>query len=123
MDNWDVIIVGAGYGGLCTGALLANKGKKVLVLEKGNSIGGLAASVNYAGQILDDGAHIPLLVGHIEGVFSDLGIPFPEYTLVNKCEFYHENQWTDIKNIFPFELYKKALDVMLRLTPEDILSR
>jgi len=120
MDNWDVIIVGAGYGGLCTGALLANKGKKVLVLEKGNSIGGLAASVNYAGQILDDGAHIPLLVGHIEGVFSDLGIPFPEYTLVNKCEFYHENQWTDIKNIFPFELYKKALDVMLRLTPEEI---
>ena len=36
MESWDVVIVGAGYGGLCAGALLAHGGKKVLVLGGGN---------------------------------------------------------------------------------------
>jgi len=59
MGSWDVIIAGAGYGGLCSGALLAHAGKEVLVLEKDDSIGGRAKSILYSGRVLDDGAHIP----------------------------------------------------------------
>ena len=41
MDNPDVIIVGAGLGGLITGGILAKKDNmKVLVLEKEKAIGG-----------------------------------------------------------------------------------
>jgi hypothetical protein len=41
MDNFDVIVVGAGMGGLISGAILAKKeNMKVLVLEKNSRIGG-----------------------------------------------------------------------------------
>ena len=41
-ERWDVIVVGAGLGGLSCAGLLSRKGKKVLVLEKHNKVGGYA---------------------------------------------------------------------------------
>ena len=44
MANYDSIIVGAGHNGLVTAAYLARAGKKVLVLERRRSVGGIAAT-------------------------------------------------------------------------------
>ena len=41
-QNYDVIIIGSGLGGLSCGATLAKNGKKVLVLEQHELIGGCA---------------------------------------------------------------------------------
>lgn len=49
-DNiYDIIIIGAGMGGLSAGAFLAKEGKKVLVIEKHNKPGGLATSFTRKG--------------------------------------------------------------------------
>jgi 15-cis-phytoene desaturase len=57
MSPFDVIIVGAGLAGLETGALLAQSGIRVLVLERGNEIGGRAKVVEQQGFTLNYGLH------------------------------------------------------------------
>ena len=44
MGNHDVIIIGAGHNGLVTAAYLAKGGRRVLVLEKRDQIGGAAVT-------------------------------------------------------------------------------
>lgn len=44
MNNWDIIVVGAGCGGLTAAAAAASKGKRVLLLERHNAPGGFATS-------------------------------------------------------------------------------
>ena len=56
--NADVIIIGAGAAGLGCGALLSQKGLKVVLFEKEPYTGGRAISVNYKGYILDKGFHL-----------------------------------------------------------------
>lgn len=45
MKTYDAIIIGSGHNGLVAACYLAQAGKKVLVLEKNDSIGGATASV------------------------------------------------------------------------------
>lgn len=45
--RYDAVVIGAGHNGLTTAALLAKKGRKVLVVERRDSIGGLATSEEF----------------------------------------------------------------------------
>lgn len=47
-DRYDAIIVGAGHNGLVCAALLAKAGKRVLVLEANDQVGGAAVSRSFA---------------------------------------------------------------------------
>lgn len=53
---YDVIIVGAGMGGLTTAALLANDGLRVLLLEAAHVTGGCSSSFSRKGYIFESGA-------------------------------------------------------------------
>lgn len=51
--KYDVIIIGAGMGGLSAGSFLAREGKKVLILEKHNKPGGYLGSFTIRGYTFD----------------------------------------------------------------------
>ncbi len=57
MQKYDVIIIGAGLGGLSTALILAINGYKVCVLEKNNQIGGTLQTFNRKGCCFDTGLH------------------------------------------------------------------
>lgn len=56
-DHFDVIIVGAGTGGLTAGALLTRFGKSVLVLDRHYVAGGNATVFRRRGYEFDIGIH------------------------------------------------------------------
>ncbi len=51
-------VVGAGLGGLLVAAMLARKGARVVVLERGSDVGGRLRSREIDGFVVDDGAYL-----------------------------------------------------------------
>ncbi len=56
--EYDVIVVGAGIGGLGAGALLAHAGYRVLVVEKNSLVGGRCTTYEREGFFVDVGVHL-----------------------------------------------------------------
>ncbi len=55
MQNYDVVIVGSGIGGLCCGSILALSGKKVLICEAHTQPGGVAHNFKRNGYTFESG--------------------------------------------------------------------
>jgi phytoene dehydrogenase-like protein len=57
-DAYDVIVVGAGFGGLSAGASLAKLGKSVLVVERHDGAGGYARAFRRGSYLFDPAIHV-----------------------------------------------------------------
>ena len=61
-DGWthDVIVIGSGFAGLSAASMLAERGRKVVVLEARNRLGGRATSFRdgMTGELVDNGQHV-----------------------------------------------------------------
>ena len=86
--DYDVIVVGAGLGGLTAGALLAKAGKQVLVVEQGEHPGGFIREFRYGPYNINPAIHSimgcnpagPLGQGVIDAVLEHLGVQ-------DQCQF------------------------------------
>lgn len=56
-DRYDVVIIGAGIGGLVCGCYLAKAGMKVLIVEQHHSAGGYCSSFKRGKLVFDSAAH------------------------------------------------------------------
>lgn len=75
-ENWDVLVLGSGIGGMCSAALLANKGYKVLVVEKLPLIGGRCSTVDYKGFKIPTGVIGVPSGGPFREVFEEVGAEY-----------------------------------------------
>jgi phytoene dehydrogenase-like protein len=57
MADYDVVVIGAGLGGLTAAAILARAGRKVLVIERSNSVGGAASSYKVGDLFVEGSLH------------------------------------------------------------------
>jgi all-trans-retinol 13,14-reductase len=89
--KYDVIVIGAGLGGLIAGAKLAKEGRKVLVIEQHNKVGGCATTFRRGDYTLEVGLHemdSPSAGDMKTRIFNDLGV-FKEVEFLKLPEFYH----------------------------------
>jgi phytoene dehydrogenase-like protein len=56
-ESYDVIVIGAGLGGLTAAALLARAGRKTLVVERNASVGGAASTYKVGDLVVEASLH------------------------------------------------------------------
>ena len=74
----NIVVVGAGLGGLTAAALLAKAGHKVTVLERNSWIGGKSRRIEVAGQRIDTGPSLitfPAVIDELFRRYDALGTP------------------------------------------------
>lgn len=93
MQNYDVIVIGAGNGGLASAATLAEKGKKVIVFEKHNIPGGCGTSFRRGRFEFEVALHQLSSMGTPEKP-GPLREQFRRYGIEDQIE------WIEIKELF-----------------------
>ena len=75
-QRYDVLVIGAGAGGLCAAARLSHLGFRTLVVESRDRVGGRASSVTEEGFTVNTGAVAIEYGGVLEETFRTVGAPF-----------------------------------------------
>jgi len=110
-----VVIVGAGFSGLASAALLARKGFRVLVLEKNSAPGGRALVYERDGFRFDMGPSWYLMPGIFERFFAIFDKKTADFYELRRLDpsyrvFFGPDDWVDISSDFD-----KNLDLFERL--------
>jgi protoporphyrinogen oxidase len=123
-ESWDVVIVGAGTGGLNLGALLATAGKKVLLLEKQGRIGGRSVSGRRENCVLENGIHGLILSGHLDEVYRRIGKTLPPNVNTWKSSrILLDGEWRDFESLLAGslpELERVLADAVYERSYEEI---
>jgi len=72
----DALVIGAGAGGLCAAARLAHAGRRTLLVESRDRVGGRASTVEEEGFLVNTGAIAIEHGGVLEDTFRLVGAPF-----------------------------------------------
>src|ERR1700749_2782064 len=74
--DWDVLVIGAGAGGLFTAARLAPQGYRTLVVERLGKVGGRASTDDIDGFKVNNGAIVIETGGITEQTCREVGAAF-----------------------------------------------
>jgi len=110
-SSWDVIIVGGGIGGCSAGALLADAGERVLLLEKGQ-LGGRCACIDYNGYTLDLGGHL-LRDQVIPEIYKKVGKPLNVSLPSDGMLLYEGNKWVEMREFYEKDELRKIIDELI----------
>jgi all-trans-retinol 13,14-reductase len=112
-ENLDVIVIGSGMGGLTVANLLARQGKKVLVLEQHDKLGGCTHSFEEKGYEFDSGLHY--VGANVNNPRSLMGFVFHLLSL-------GKLKWKKLENIYDLATLSSTLTTQLPLTEQEVVN-
>jgi len=115
-DEYDVIIVGSGIGGLTCGALLAKNGYRVLVLEQHYQVGGYCSSFSKKGFVFNTGVENVSGLwerGPVRYLLKELGLSVEDYFVKNRMRFIYKDRSIDVNSFEDF------IEKLIELYPEE----
>ena len=118
--DYDVIVIGAGLGGLTTGALVAKEGLKTLVLEQSDIIGGCCSTFEVDGYKFDVGASIVEVIQPLERLFEMLGGKMSDYLELIPCDPIYSFITEDGKRFSVPTDIDETTELVKRIAPEDV---
>ncbi len=116
-DEYDVIIVGAGIGGLTCGVLLSKHGYKVLVLEQHFQVGGYCSSFMRKGFIFNTGVEDVSGLwdkGPVNYLLNVLGLRGEDLFIENTRRIIFKSKAIDIPNNLD-----RLVELLCQLFPEE----
>jgi phytoene desaturase len=116
----NVIVIGAGLGGLAAAIRLAKKGFSVSILEKNETVGGKVNSVESNGYKFDTGASLLTMRHVLEDLFEFTEKPIEDYLKIIPLEPICRYFWTD-ETIFDASTdLQKTENEIAKLQPRDV---
>ena len=100
-NEYDVIIVGSGIGGLTCGALLSQRGYKVLVLEQHYQVGGYCSSFERKGFVFNAGVEDVGGIwdgGTVNFLLKELGLKKEDYFARNTTKYIFKGNEINSRN-------------------------
>lgn len=120
--DYDVIVIGAGCGGLSAGALMARNGYKVLVVEQSSLVGGCCSTFEKDGFHFDLGASIVELMPPFQEFFRRMGTSVEQELDLIACDpVYHFMTKDGSCFTSPLSSTENA-KLIAKLSPEDARS-
>ena len=120
MADYDVIVIGAGLGGLSTASLAAKNGFKTLVLEQSDIIGGCCSTFEVDGYKFDVGASIVEVIQPLERLFELLGGKITDYVELILADPIYSFITDDGKRFsIPTDI-DKTTELVRKIAPEDV---
>jgi len=94
-NEFDVAIIGSGIGGLCSAALLAHRGYKVILVEPLERLGGRFSTIEYEGFKITTGALGIPNKGVVEDIYRQVGADF-DVTDVSNTSLWIDGNWYEL---------------------------
>lgn len=90
-----VVVIGAGMGGLASAARLAARGYDVTVVEKEEGVGGKARRVTVDGRPIDAGPTVLTMRDVFDRIFHDCGTALEAHVSLRRAEVLARHAWED----------------------------
>ncbi|RVT40232.1 1-hydroxycarotenoid 3,4-desaturase CrtD [Sphingobium algorifonticola] len=95
MNESQVIVIGAGVGGLISAALLAARGVPVLLLEASDAPGGKMRQVTVDGAAIDGGPTVFTMRPVFDAIFAECGARLDDYVTLRPASILARHAWGD----------------------------
>jgi phytoene desaturase len=115
-----IIVVGAGLGGLATAIRLAAQGRPVTVLEKNERAGGKLNLVREAGYSFDTGPSLLTMPWVIDELFAAAGRRPADYLTLEQVEPTCRYRWPDGARFDAWQRLPQLVQEVARISPGDV---